>query len=321
MSAYKEYGGYLEMERGRGGLYHDNAVYLNSARNALKYVIRAYDIKRIAVPYFTCPVMWQAIEEEGCAMNFYEIDKNMKPKLDHIKKDEFILCNNYFGIQSREIQQLAGRYPNLIVDNAQAFFSHHCGIASIYSPRKFFGLPDGGIVVTVNRNQRPLEIDVSYQRCEHLMKRHDLGASAAYADFCEADKQLDSAPVKAMSNLTKNLMCSIDYNYVKKRRRQNFKLMHQSLASLNALHIDLTDVDIPMAYPLLIESDNLKAKLIGKKVYVATYWPQLETICPEGSDTLYLKNNLVPLPIDQRYGCDDISSILNIVHDLLAGVQ
>lgn len=321
MSAYKEYGGFLEMEAGHGEMYHADATYLNSARNALKYIIRLHQIKKIAVSYFTCPVIWQAIEEEQCEMVFFDVDKNMDPILEHIGCNEFILCNNYFGIKSKKIHTLVKQYPNLIVDNAQAFYSPAYGIASFYSPRKFFGLPDGGIAVTSRFLDETFDTDISYQRCAHLLKRHDLGANAAYQDFCEADRELNDPAIKLMSNLTKNMMRSINYDYAKIRRRNNFALLHNQLSAVNALNIDLTDEDVPMAYPLLIERADIKTKLISRKIYVPTYWPQLEQFCPENSNALYFKANLIPLPLDQRYMEDDIHAMLEIIQDVLTGGQ
>lgn len=47
------------------------------------------------------------------------------------------------------MDRLASRYGgSLIVDNALALYSPaRSGVASLYSPRKFSGLPDGGIAV------------------------------------------------------------------------------------------------------------------------------------------------------------------------------
>ena len=318
MSVYKEYGGFLQMEFGRGRMYHANGIYLNSARHALKYIIRAYDIKRIAVSYFTCPVIWRAIEEESCEIVFYDINKNMQPELEHIGEKDFIICNNYFGINSKKIQQLAMSYPNMILDNAQAFFSPAYGMAAFYSPRKFFGIPDGGIAISDRRCDEEFDVDVSFDRCTHLLKRHDLGANAAYSDFCDADDCLNTPEIKYMSSLTTNMLAGVDNQYIKKRRRDNFDVLHDNLAGINSLRIEITKEDIPMAYPLLIENANIKQQLIAKKIYIPTYWPQLEERCPVDSHALYMKKNLIPLPLDQRYEKADIIDMLKIIKPVLA---
>ena len=52
-------------------------IELNLARNCLKYIIRLYGIKQIFIPYFTCPVVWNAIREENCRVKFYHIGEDL----------------------------------------------------------------------------------------------------------------------------------------------------------------------------------------------------------------------------------------------------
>ena len=47
----KEFGGYIEFEYFHGNEYHDKAIKLNCGRNCLAYLIEAYDIKKIYLPY------------------------------------------------------------------------------------------------------------------------------------------------------------------------------------------------------------------------------------------------------------------------------
>ena len=54
----KEIGGFIELELKQGKHFHKSAILLNSARSALRYVIRAYNIREIHTPYYTCPVVW-----------------------------------------------------------------------------------------------------------------------------------------------------------------------------------------------------------------------------------------------------------------------
>ena len=57
---------------------------------------------------------------------------------------------NYYGLFSEEqLISLKNKYGNIVVDNAQAFFTEPVkGIDTIYSCRKFFGVPDGGYAYT-----------------------------------------------------------------------------------------------------------------------------------------------------------------------------
>ena len=61
--------------------------------------------------------------------------------------NSYVLYTNYFGICAKNIKELAKKYKNLIVDNAQAFYMPKYGIASFNSLRKFFGVPDGSFLM------------------------------------------------------------------------------------------------------------------------------------------------------------------------------
>jgi hypothetical protein len=312
----KEIGGYFELETFETPPYYDKAIALNSGRNALRYVIKAHNIKEILVPKYTCPVIFDAIESEHCKAITYSIDENLLPKLNKGQyniQTSFILYNNYFGICGNLVDELAEQYPNLIIDNAQAFYSPKKGLAAFYSPRKFFGLPDGGLLLTDTSLKEEFEQDVSYDKCSHLLKRHDLSATEGFKDFQHNDASLKNLPVKYMSKLTQSLMGNINYSNIKKVRLENFFFLHTNLAEKNELHINIAKDDVPLVYPFLVKNNDLRKKLITNKVYTALYWPELEKYCEEGSFELYLQQNLMALPIDQRYNLNDMKFILSVL--------
>ena len=199
----REIGGYFGLELKENVQAHDG-VLLNSGRNALRYIIRNLGIKKLHVPNYTCPVVWQVASAERCAIEFYGLTDGFLPDCE-FGKDDFILYNNYFGVMGRKVAEMAAKHPNLIVDNAQAFYSKHIGRAGFYSPRKFFGLPDGGIAVFKNIEddaRLALEADVSVGRMAHLVKRLEFGAEAGYIDFRAVSKMIAELPVRRMSRLT-----------------------------------------------------------------------------------------------------------------------
>ena len=73
MSCSKEIGGYFGIECSENKPYHSSGRFLNSGRNALRHILRAYDIKQIYVPHYTCPVVIDAIKKEGCEIIFYTV--------------------------------------------------------------------------------------------------------------------------------------------------------------------------------------------------------------------------------------------------------
>lgn len=304
----KEIGGYFELDI-KDGKLPSHSIALNTARNCLRYLIKTYNIKTIYAPYYTCPVVWDAIKKENCTIKFYHIDNSFMPTID-FPKNAFILYTNYFGICANNVKKLANKYKNLIIDNAQAFYTPKYGLASFNSLRKFFGVPDGAFLTCNKQLDEVLELDkTSIDRFSHLLKRIDTNAQYGYEDYKNNDELLNDEDIKIMSNLTKALTKGIDTENSKIKRLENFNFLHENLKMLNSLTIELDCDDVPMVYPLYIETEGLREKLIKNKIYIAKYWEGINKNIPEFD----LLKFLISLPIDQRYNTNDMQKIINII--------
>lgn len=311
----REIGGFFELECYRQPPYYQDGIYLNACRSALRYIIRVLGVKRIYVPIYTCNVVRDAIEQEGCKSISYNLDASLLPAIE-FPTDEFIIYNNYFGVMGHNVKIMTSRYSNLIVDNAQAFYSNLTGRAAIYSPRKFFGLPDGGILRGKDIPKIDFPQGQSSEVVSHLFKRYDYGAEDAYKDFCQNDKALEKYSIQKMSRLTESLMGNIDYNFVREKRLANFNYLLNKIPTL--FPISMNSDDVPLVYPLLIDKgDKLRTKLIEHKVFCARYWPNVidDIKCMDVEKDISL--NLVAIPIDQRYGLDEMSRIVNLITALI----
>jgi len=316
-------GGYFELElQDNKSIYHDNAIALNSGRNALEYILRSNNkIIKVFLPYYTCDVLLQPIKRLNLEVAFYRLNEELLPQLNIIGNNEAIVYVNYFGIMNKKIKKILKKYENLIIDNSQAFFTKPIkNIPTFYSPRKFFGLPDGGFAYTNKIIKNNLEQDNSLDRITHLLGRIEKGAESFFEVFKENDKKLDNLPLKRMSNLTLRLMKNINFEEVKQRRNKNFALLHNSLKNINELSplINIETIMGPMVYPLLCKKGKkLKKLLIKNKIYVATYWPNVYQWVNKKDWEYYLTDNLIPLPVDQRYGLNEMKKILNILNNIL----
>lgn len=313
----KEIGGYFELELPQSDLSKlPPGILVNSGRHALEYIIRAArnKIQTVWLPYYTCDVVLQPIRRFGINFRFYSINRNFElADAIGLKEGEYIIANNYFGIKDDYMSKLARIYKNrLIVDNAQAFYcSEELGSNYIYSPRKFFGLPDGGIVSSTYKLEEDLPEGTSFGRCSHLLKRLDKDANYGYNDFRSNSKQLGSETLTSMSRLTKRILGTIDFEWVKIKRRSNFDILHSALATSNELQLPCSNTfACPIVYPYKTSDSNIRKKLIDNKIFVATYWPNVFDWCPKDSIEYQFANNILPLPIDQRYGIDDMNQII-----------
>lgn len=320
----KAIGGYFELaDYEEGGVFpHQDGTLLNTGRNALEYILRSIgEVKHIYLPYYTCKVVYETIEKLNIPFTFLHTNTFLET-VENIQlgKDEYIIANNFFGIQDSYIIQLAERYgDHLIVDCAQAFFAKPIpGSKCFYSTRKYVGVADGGVAYCGNLSDSRAEvneIERSDEHDSHLLKRKQFGAEEGFADYQANEKKLDNQPIRLMSVNTKWILDHIDYDKVIARRRENFQYLHEALAEKNQLQLPPSDTFVcPMVYPFMMTAErNLRKELIENKVFVAKYWPNVEPL--EGFEVeCGLATNILPLPIDQRYGKEEMDRITNLIN-------
>lgn len=311
-------GGYFELELRSGEHYHKNALLLNSGRNCFAYILRARKYSKVYVPYYTCEVLLQPLQQLGIHYEFYSINAALEPKENvRLLPHEAFLYTNYFGLKQCCVERLAAIYGNqLIVDNSQAFFAPRLdAIDTFYSPRKFFGVPDGGYLYTDGVLVQNFPIDKSFERMRHLLLRIEDGAEKAYTYFKEADNGLDNQPIRQMSELTGRILQSIDYKQTAAIRCANFKYLQKELAASNRLSLELTRDAVPMVYPYYASKESLRSILIRNKVFIATYWPNVLQWCSPEDMEYSLSKYVVPIPVDQRYGQEEMRRITGIIKD------
>jgi hypothetical protein len=309
-------GGYFGLELRGGNEYHLGALRLNTGRNALEYILTQRKYKKIFLPYFTCDVLLQPILKLKIQYEFYSIDENFEPIFDvgSISIDDAFLYTNYFGLKDTFVNELKDICPNLIIDNAQAFYAKaHEGVDTFYSVRKFFGLPDGAYLYTDCEKIPILEQHKSFGAFEHLLRRLDNSAEDGYLSFVSNDKLLGNLPILKMSNITLRLLKNIDYDIVAKKRITNFTFLLQELGPLNKIKFSLLEGQVPMTFPFYSGDEKLRNNLLKRGVYTAQYWPNVfKWVGPHSTEYKYTQN-IINLPIDQRYSLAQMKTICKII--------
>lgn len=315
---HAEIGGYLELEHFDGREYHEGAVCLNAARSCLLYLVEARGIGRIWIPAFLCDSVPQSLKTAGVGVSTYEVTADLRPDYDSIdlREGDYLYLVDYYG-QLDEKDVLAARDAcggRLVLDEVQAFFRRPLpGIDTIYCCRKFFGVPDGGYLYTDAHLERKLPQARSSQHMVHVLGRMDDGANVHYGEYSASEHLFGSEPVAAMSELTHNLLRAIDYQAVAEARLRNFSLVSERLGTRNEL--------APVAragaymYPFLTRGASpIRKAMQQRKVYVPTLWPGSASL--EGMSGR-LSRDILPLPIDQRYGVDDMTYMCDLLLELL----
>lgn len=309
-------GGYFSLELPQREEYHKHAIRLNTGRNCLEYILRVRGYKKVFVPYYTCEAVMEPINKLGIPYEYYHIDTHFEIRdCFTLKEGEALLYTNYFGLKQRYVEQLAEKIGSrLIVDNTQAFYAKPIpDIDTFYTCRKFFGVPDGAYLYCDKELDEEIEQDYSYDKVAHLVKRIDLSAEDGFKDFRRVDDGLDNQPIRKMSKLTQCIMQSIDYEAAAKKRRNNYQFLQDALGEKNNLKLKLDYDAVPMVYPFLAPIKGIREKLIEEKVYVARYWPNVLDWTAKDDMEYLFAFQMQPLPIDQRYGKDDMKCVIDLI--------
>ena len=306
----KEIGGYFGMESFQGSEYYPELTALNSGRNALLYLLKARKIKKLYIPVFLCGSVSRMCERYGFDYGYYHISHDFLPVFDlPLNDNEYIYIVNYYGrISNDRLAELRSHFGNVIFDNVQAFFQKPvCGIDTVYSCRKFFGVPDGAYLSTNASLDEELEQDISMDRMKHILGRYEVCASDYYGSFKANDEAFKELPLRKMSEMTHNLLRAIDYDNVISKRNKNYEMLSGLLGNLNKLNEVFAEG--AYAYPFYCENGmKLKRRLAEDKIYVATLWNDTLEREPSALERDYTEN-ILPLPIDQRYDKEDMEFV------------
>lgn len=120
-----------------------------------------------------------------------------------------------------------------------------------------------------------------------------------------------------MSKVTDNFLKVLNYEKIKQRRESNFRILANTLNNINELKLPGTYIGTYM-YPFLQQNGRrIKKELIQNKIFVPTLWPNVLHECNNNLLEYYFADNMVCLPIDQRYDERDMQFILKVLEELL----
>ncbi|GAK22972.1 hypothetical protein JCM19052_3587 [Vibrio sp. JCM 19052] len=258
----KEIGGYFEFDLTHTSKYiYKDGWHYKSARSAFYAFLLKKGIKEIYFPKYICNSMILPLKEIGVKVKFYGINHKFYPIISDYN-NEYILYVNYFGVCDESIDEILVNFPNekIIIDNSQAFFSkprYQCA-ATLYSPRKFLPVPEGGTILTsTDLGYSGLSV-TSTESIVALLKRSEEGAKYGYEDFSIASQKFDELSCDKISKFSYSLLNNIDsLNYLE-IRRVNFNYLQQEFKDINLLK--LADDIAPLCYPLKLLNNTKNIK-------------------------------------------------------------
>jgi hypothetical protein len=310
-----EIGSFLELDLKYTGEYFEddiNTARLNSGRSGIYHALRVLNCTTIYLPVYLCPDVKHFLNRKSINIRYYTLSEELEPVLDRNEDYSALLVVNYYGVFSKiKLEKLKDKYNNVIIDNCGAFFMPSLpGCFNVYSCRKFFGVPDGCYVIGpgAGSDSYYYPYDQSSDTSAFLLKRIEKGCSEVYQERMKNEERIDNSDVLKMSHLTRSLMCSLDYDFIMTKRKENYVYIDSLFGTINLIKPNqfADDNSVPLFYPLVVNDKNLVEKLRMHGIYTGRRWDNvLKEVAGDSFEAL-LSSLMIPLPIDQRYGKEEI---------------
>lgn len=318
-----EIGSFIELQFPKGREYFkgdQDIARLNSGRAAICHAARVLGCATVWLPYYQCDTVRDFLKRKGIAVKYYHMDARLNPKDIEQREREAVVFVNYYGVMSQErMASLAKGYDNVIIDNSQAFFCKPVeGCMSVYSARKFVGVPDGAYVIGKGAEKGA----DAYEQCHSsdtavfLLQRHEYGCEGkTYESRMINEHRIDAEDVMRMSDLTRAILDGTDYEEIVEKRKRNFDYACKLFDAINCIDAKrYGDEDtVPMVYPLVVEDDGLLDRLLQHKHFQGHWWSYLLDEVEKDSFEYWLSRYMIPITIDQRYGEEEIDYIRGLV--------
>lgn len=289
-----------------------------SARSALYALLVTVRPARIWVPYYVCAAVNDAVKAAGVSIVNYELEKNFAPEASVVVgENDLILLVNYFGLFSEMIDQQLRRFNRLqvVVDCSQAFFDRKFDcLASIYSPRKFLPVPDGGGIIYGGQLPKLSGSNLaSIRRYQCLLGRVADEPEVSRESYLTSEHSFDDISLREMSDFTSKLIQSIDVGYIAAKRRENYTALC-SLNRYNELPIALNDA-VPLCYVFVTDhAADLRRHLARNRVLTPKFWPD---VMPVGNIERMMDSSVIFIPVDHRYSPGDMQRVISLIVDFL----
>lgn len=330
------------------GYKGNDYVWMSTGRSATRLVLQTIeernpDVRKVAlIPPFTCYTVIDPFIDFGYEIHTLPLSLDLKTTLEEILQSidkigaGVLLVHRYYGFDTlpgfNEIVELLRNKGVIVIeDSTQCLYSgFELSDADYYvgSIRKWCGVPDGGFAICRNGifEHKPSCSDekmVEAKRVASELKYQFLfegkGDKPTFkAKYREAEELLDNQTwYYSIGELSARIQAELDVEMLKQKRRENYNVLLkglQNVAGLSILFQILPDEVTPLYFPILV-GDRVQWQdlLADNDIYAPVVWPKADH-CPEidvHSQEVY--NKILCIPIDQRYGTDDMERIVNVI--------
>ena len=327
-------------------------IFLSTGMDCLQAIIRALDLGKghaALLPSYLCHSILIPFKDNNLKCHFYKLDQNLCVDLEDfenkIKYNKFgvALVINYFGFvqpAGKEIRRICGAHKVLLIeDQVQSCLTQRIayGDFTFNSYRKIIPTPDGAYLTGVSA--AALKTNYSLLHEAFVMTRLIAGIMKSlvmvgngknmgfallrrtyWKLFMFAEVKLSlmyPKPAKA-SFVSRAILRHTDFEEIFRKRRENYAFLAQRISSIpkvSVFHQTLPSDVCPIGLPVRCEGrDNIQNILNENKIFPPVHWRLPSDISKDEFKLSHeISESILTLPIDQRYGHEDLERVAEVL--------
>jgi len=313
--------------------------YYSSGRAALYHIIShaisKKHYKQILLPDYLCDSIIDIVNLFKIPIKYYTVNIDLTIDIDKIediyKERSIILFINYFGVVNNSCYYEFIKHKNkgvcLIEDDVQAFYIMNNKTTADYSFtsfRKSFAVPDGGWVKTKHKGLKKPEAKnhfVQYKIAASVLKNNrekfsEIQDAFYLSLFKHGEKLINSDLFASMSSITTNKIQTIDFESIKKKRKENATFLIKELENLEILPIVNCNKGVPLFIPIRLKNrDKIRRVMFSKEIFCPVHWPVRSNDNKNLKRGVELSSCELSLIVDQRYNTEQLFDIVEIIKD------
>lgn len=324
-------------------------IYLRTGREALMYAscnCKPGKEGVILCPAYCCWSMTAPFELTGWTVVFYRLKEDLTIDEDYLDgllrccRPDAILTMNFYGSASTRsaISKVKAYNENLTIIED---FSH-CTFCLdkifddqvdfyVTSIRKSVGVCDGALVLSKSPTNRQyigseapefgeIRLGAQKKKGEYALTKLQEDKNSFLSSLRQGEEMIDKLDgVHPISALSLHMLETLNGKDIAFARRENMKhlwgLMNGKIKMVPEL--DRSFDGAPFSLPILVKCrEEVQKKLAQRGVFAPVLWPisdKARAICPVSTR---MADEMLSIPIDQRYNYDDIEDMASIILDI-----
>ena len=317
-------------------LQGSECMQLVNARSGLCLLAAYLKPANIWLPTYLCEsIVTSFVTFEG-EINYYPVDIALNSVnrnwLDNVKEKDLVVVIDYFGWRADNdlLEQIRVTGAYILEDASQAILTADVGVGvdyCLYSPRKFFPVPDGGVLCAKGRASLPrVTLQQSpnawwFQAFHAVMLRGEFdkyGGDRKWFELFQSSEAHSPIGMYQMSEFSNRALSTLfDYEAIASVRIRNYQFLANNLGEL-AFRPNLPLGVVPLGFPVSIpERDRVRQYMFANKIYPAFHWPVPTCVPSSFTDSRRTAKKLMTLPCDQRYEIADMERMATIIKDAI----